>query len=773
MKAKVSRGSGAGGAARYILDEGELAVGDKGVEIVGGTCSGTTAEAVGREIGSMKNFRPDAKRHIWHCSLALPKGEHLESAKWHEIAEEHLRNLELDPDSRPWIAVRHSDTDLDHIHILTSRINFNKEIWHGKWEVRKAIESTQELEKRFGLTLTPGLDELTSDGRKKPTSNEIQMAARTGGSLPRVELQEIIDAALDGDEPISIFAFIERVEASGAVALPNVASTGKMNGFSFSLDGISFKASDLGKKYGWGKLQQRGVIYEQDRDGPELIQEAGRVKENLSALESRSAGPGIESGQRAGSREEAALRRADNNGAAVGGQPEHDDEPNNQGGSVPEVPGRQDHRTDRRADEKVSIEAKPVGTEPEHSRAEGNESIQSAQFNLNKGTLDDLRSRLSEQRDNWLSAADYTADLSARFDKSPVDYQPGGSDLSKLKPDHRVKVEAWRDQHAALMAPGYRLTLVPRTKKDAKPYNMGRQKDGSEIQYSAAQVEAMIPQLRSYNARGYDVYISPLDPLYHHLLIDDVSQEKLDQIKATDFQPCLIQKSSADNYQVIIKALKTERRDEQEIANLLVGKMNKKFGDQKLSGVVHPFRMAGFSNQKPGRRKAFTKIQEAFHRVCGFATRMLDKLREDADHKAQLAEQQKAERETQMRLDLISKQTDYQGRQAAPAFRSAYRKISGLAVSKGWEIDRSALDYRACRTLFEQGFDADEVKSALIEASPNVLQRHSNIDDYADRTIRKAGSDVASEAAKKAQMEEAKRPKWQDQEDNNEFPGMR
>jgi len=354
-----------------------------------------------------------------------------------------------------------------------------------------------------------------------------------------------------------------------------------------------------------------------------------------------------------------------------------------------------------------------------------------------------------------------------------VDYQPGGSDLSKLKPDHRVKVEAWRDQHAALMAPGYRLTLVPRTKKDAKPYNMGRQKDGSEIQYSAAQVEAMIPQLRSYNARGYDVYISPLDPLYHHLLIDDVSQEKLDQIKATDFQPCLIQKSSADNYQVIIKALKTERRDEQEIANLLVGKMNKKFGDQKLSGVVHPFRMAGFSNQKPGRRKAFTKIQEAFHRVCGFATRMLDKLREDADHKAQLAEQQKAERETQMRLDLISKQTDYQGRQAAPAFRSAYRKISGLAVSKGWEIDRSALDYRACRTLFEQGFDADEVKSALIEASPNVLQRHSNIDDYADRTIRKAGSDVASEAAKKAQMEEAKRPKWQDQEDNNEFPGMR
>lgn len=771
MKAKVSRGSGAGGAARYILDEGELATGDKGAEIVGGTCSGTTAEAVGREIGSMKNFRPDAKRHIWHCSLSLPKGEHLESAKWREIAEAHLKNMELDPDSRPWIAVRHSDTDLDHIHILTSRINFNKEIWHGKWEVRRAIESTQELEKRFGLTLTPGLDELTSDGRKKPTSNEIQMAARTSDSLPRVELQEIIDAALDGDEPISIFAFIERVEASGAVAIPNVASTGKMNGFSFQLDGISFKASDLGKNYGWGKLQKRGVTYEQDEQGSDLIQEASRIKENLSAIEQGESARGLQADPGPGSRTAPALGRTDDNGAEAGQRSEHDDEPRHESGSVPEVSGRQDHKADRRADEKVSIDPKPISQEPGRGREAGNPGIRPAQRDFDKGTLDDLRARLAERRDNWRSVADYTADLSARFDKSPVGYQPGGSDLSKLKPDHRSKVEAWREQHAALMAPGYRLTLVPRTKKDAKPYNMGRQKDGSEIQYSAAQVEAMIPQLRSYNARGYDVYISPLDPLYHHLLIDDVTQAKLDQIKASDFQPCLVQKSSADNYQVIIKAPKTERRDEQEIANSLVGMMNKKFGDQKLSGAVHPFRMAGFTNQKPGRRKAFTKIQDAFHRICGFASRMLDKLREDADHKAQLAEQQRLDKETQLRLDLISNQNDYQGRQAAPAFRSAYRKVSGLAVKMGWELDQSALDYRACRSLFEQGFDADQVKSALMEASPNVLQRHSNVDDYANRTVQKAGSDVANEAMKKAQMEEAKRPKWEDQE-NNDSPGL-
>jgi hypothetical protein len=91
----------------------------------------------------------------------------------------------------------------------------------------------------------------------------------------------------------------------------------------------------------------------------------------------------------------------------------------------------------------------------------------------------------------------------------------------------------------------------------------------------------------------------------------------------------------------------------------------------------------------------------------------------------------------------------------------------------GWELDQSALDYRACRALFDQGFDASEVKSALIEASPNVLKRHGNADDYANRTVQKAGSDITNEAMEKAQMKEAKRPKWQDQEDNNDFPGMR
>ena len=181
MKVKVDRGTGARGLASYILDEGENATGLKLPEIIGGNCSGTTAIEIGREIGMMGKLRPDCKKHVWHCSLSLPAGERCESEKWNQITKRFLEIMELAPEQRPYISVRHNDTNYDHIHIETSRIDFNGNIWAGKFEAIKAIEATQQLEKEFGLTITAGfeIDKETGKRKKKdkatPTANEINM----------------------------------------------------------------------------------------------------------------------------------------------------------------------------------------------------------------------------------------------------------------------------------------------------------------------------------------------------------------------------------------------------------------------------------------------------------------------------------------------------------------------------------------------------------------------------------------------------------------------
>ena len=81
--------------------------------------------------------------------------------------------------------------------------------------------------------------------------------------------EAIKEAAADKPD---IATFVNRLNERGIIAVPNVASTGRMNGFSFAVVGrvdkdgvpIVVKGSDVGAK--WSKLKEL-VDYEVERDG--------------------------------------------------------------------------------------------------------------------------------------------------------------------------------------------------------------------------------------------------------------------------------------------------------------------------------------------------------------------------------------------------------------------------------------------------------------------------------------------------------------------------
>lgn len=58
------------------------------------------------------------------------------------------------------------------------------------------------------------------------------------------------------DKP-DLLTFVKRLEDSEVGCKANIASTGKMNGFSFEYRNIAFKASQLGKAYSWVNLQKQ------------------------------------------------------------------------------------------------------------------------------------------------------------------------------------------------------------------------------------------------------------------------------------------------------------------------------------------------------------------------------------------------------------------------------------------------------------------------------------------------------------------------------------
>jgi hypothetical protein len=266
MKPKIGRGSGFRGLLQYTHDVGPLGTGEKKSERVGGNMSGTTVNELCQEFAVFRKLRPDCTRPVWHSSLSCPDSEVLSTQQWDAITTAYLTKMGLDPSKFPYDARRHSDTDYDHAHIVASRIAIDGTLWHGQNDVLKAIEVCQELEKEFGLKLTPGFDPEHKKERKSLTHGELNMAIRTEKKPPRLECQEAIDSVLRDSPVITAPDFIARLDALGVRAVPSVASTGTMNGFSFEVDGISFTGSKLGDGYKWAKLQLKGVEYDKTRD---------------------------------------------------------------------------------------------------------------------------------------------------------------------------------------------------------------------------------------------------------------------------------------------------------------------------------------------------------------------------------------------------------------------------------------------------------------------------------------------------------------------------
>ncbi|HIF9439694.1 TPA: relaxase/mobilization nuclease domain-containing protein [Photobacterium damselae] len=738
MKAKISRGGGFRGALNYVLDEGKKRTGDKKSLIVAGNMSGSDAKTLSREFSFSRSLRSDIKNPVWHCSLSLPKGDSIDVATWDRLSNRFLQEMGVDTGNHQFIVVKHHDTDKEHVHIVMSRISLDSQLWHGRNDVMHAIEATQILEKEFGLTLTPGYFELNEKSnkvkrkisKKDPKPKETQMAARTGEAPKRLLLQQIIDEATKGKT--DVFSFIERLECAGVTVRPNVAKTGRLNGFSFEYQGIPFKGSDLGDDYKWSKDSKlkQNVLYEQIRDSEKLIAEAERIKQETD-------------------------KRSEAVTANEAKWIESDNRHNDTNRSRPDViksaaqsDSKKSRAIESRSSERISVRSGSPNISNEQANEINNGSVQQIESCDRKPPFNRTKDRLKrEARDVrcrfavWDVVNSTVSDLAAPFNSN--------TGTGKQSPDQLKKIKAWRSQHEALNAEKYRITLVPR-KDGAKPWVVGKKGD-SETFYNDQQVERMIPMMRQKNAQGYDIYITPIDDNYHFVVVDDLTEQQHMALMKDGFKPNLVQESSKDNRQAIFKVAKQGEQAEQQAANAVVVELNREYGDKNFSGVVHPFRLAGFSNKKEGRNNAFTRILARSKDACFKISEMLK-------NKLEIVRHQRIEQAIENRVSDMSDYLQF-STDAESQFKRNWSKVHALANKKNWVIDYSRIDFQAAKLTLKDGVKPDDLVQAIIEHSPGVINRKSNPDDYAKRTVIAAQNNLKLEFKPDFKQESKRRPK--------------
>ena len=288
-----------------------------------------------------------------------------------------------------------------------------------------------------------------------------------------------------------------------------------------------------------------------------------------------------------------------------------------------------------------------------------------------------------------------------------------------------VKGELIRKETDALRADRYRITLMSTS---LPSFNLGKRKDGTEKFYKSTEIIDLIPHLSHYNARGYNVFLSPFSDQYQYILVDDL-RDKERFLK--EYSPSVIQHSSPSSEQAILIVPKQDHAAENEFFK----RVNMEFGDPKISGVTHPFRLAGFTNQKQKHRQGngqqpFVKIDYTEFRICTKTSQEIQKIMEEF----QLP---KVRKDIGIILDLEStknwtKLEFEENHENIEKYRKLYQKFLD---HYGERADLSLIDYAIAISMLKDGCQPILVAETLEAISPDINLRHPQIEKYLERQI--------------------------------------
>lgn len=306
--------------------------------------------------------------------------------------------------------------------------------------------------------------------------------------------------------------------------------------------------------------------------------------------------------------------------------------------------------------------------------------------------------------------------------------------------DQATRAQVTR-QLDALDAGRYRITLQVADEKatpDLHTYNYGKGKgpDGSEQFYSKDEITAVIPFLRRENTRGYNVFVTPFDDNKLYLLVDDLTNETLPLFNAQGYKPNLLQTTSKLKMQAVFALPKQEVSE--PARNALFNELNKSYGDEKITGYTHGFRLAGFTNAKPKHRdeKGLRPIVRVLHTVketCSIAVEWCRNFMAvtNLPRKSQAQAEKDA---SQLYQSLDAVWTNDLPNPTQAASKEATRFYAWIAERYGVTADYSRADFMLVERMTDR-FTPSDIASALVSHSPGIEDRHKDVMRYVNATV--------------------------------------
>ena len=232
-------------ALDYIFREGKL-----GNRLAFHNLCSRESKAIYEEMKLVSDYNTRCRNKFLRIEIGIaPQDEKKLSVS--ELAQiAHLFAKKMGLDNHQWVAVTHKDTDNRHIHIIANRISLYGEVYDTTFVSNKAARITEEISREKGLTIAKEVKIKRKHQKAKanPTREETKR-----------ELQRICYTLLEKYKSTGITGhsmFLYELNKHGVTIERMRNKQGKVYGLKFSYGEHTFKASEIGREFGYHSLKK-------------------------------------------------------------------------------------------------------------------------------------------------------------------------------------------------------------------------------------------------------------------------------------------------------------------------------------------------------------------------------------------------------------------------------------------------------------------------------------------------------------------------------------
>lgn len=235
MIAKNIKGKSFKGCVRYVMHEGAELLEAEGV------LAGTSDEII-RCFAMQRSGRKEIIQPVGHIPISFaPEDKYRMTNDFMvQLAKEYMEEMGIR--NTQYIIVRHHNSDNDHLHIVYNRIDNDLKLISVNYDYKRNIKVCKKLKDKHGLTYGKGKDRVKREKLRTPDSIKYL-------------LHDIIKAILPYCTSEKEFQYFLRSKDIN-VEFKQRRTTGDIEGISFNYDNVSFKGSQIDRKFSYGNLKK-------------------------------------------------------------------------------------------------------------------------------------------------------------------------------------------------------------------------------------------------------------------------------------------------------------------------------------------------------------------------------------------------------------------------------------------------------------------------------------------------------------------------------------